>query len=77
MQHMWIRCLWFNTSINQQNILLAHTKQTSGCKMTNINQYEYEQKLRESLAKDVDRFVKMFKNKKDIEIAKKIIRGQA
>lgn len=45
--------------------------------MTNINQYEYEKKLRESLAKDVDRFVKMFKNKKDIEIAKKIIRGQA
>ena len=45
--------------------------------MSNINQYEYEQKLRESLVKDVDRFVAMFKNKKDIEVAKKIIKGQA
>ena len=45
--------------------------------MSNINQYEYEQKLRESLVKDVDRFVSMFKNKKDIEVAKKIIKGQA
>jgi len=45
--------------------------------MSNINQYEYEKKLRESLARDVDRFVKMFKNKKDAEVAKKIIKGQA
>lgn len=45
--------------------------------MNKINQYEYEQKLKESLAKDVDRFKSLFKNKKDIEIAKKIIRGQA
>lgn len=45
--------------------------------MNKINQYEYEQKLKESLAKDVERFSAMFKNKKDIEIAKKIIRGQA
>lgn len=45
--------------------------------MNKINQYEFEQHLKESLAKDVDRFKSLFKNKKDIEIAKKIIRGQA
>lgn len=46
--------------------------------MTNkINQYEFEQHLKESLAKDVERFSSMFKNKKDVEVAKKIIRGQA
>lgn len=39
--------------------------------------YQFEQHLKESLAEDIDRFRDMFKNKKDIEIAKKIIRGQA
>jgi len=42
-----------------------------------INKHEYALALKESLAKDVDRFKSLFKNKKDIEIAKKIIRGQA
>lgn len=42
-----------------------------------FNKHEYAMAMKESLAKDVDRFKNLFKNKKDIEIAKKIIRGQA
>jgi len=43
----------------------------------NSHDYKIEQAIKESLAKDVDRFAKMFKNKKDMELAKKIIKGQA
>jgi hypothetical protein len=39
--------------------------------------YQFEQHLKESLAQDVDRFKDLFKNKKDVEVAKRIIRGQA
>jgi len=66
----------YYTSITEQNIHVAFTKHTSGCTM-NKGSYQFEQHLKESIAKDIDRFKELFKNKKDIEIAKKIIRGQA
>jgi hypothetical protein len=43
----------------------------------NKGSYQFEQHLKESIASDIDRFKDLFKNKKDIEIAKRIIRGQA
>jgi len=39
--------------------------------------YKFAKALQESLAVDVDNKKDLFKNPEDIEIAKKIIRGQA
>lgn len=37
----------------------------------------FEQALKESIVVDIENFKHLFKNKKDIEIAKKIVRGRA
>ena len=43
----------------------------------NKGSYQFEKHLKESIASDIDRFKDFFKNKKDIEIARRIIRAQA
>ena len=69
----------YNTSIIEQNIYVAFTKHTSGCTMRKpftSHDYKFAKALQESLAADVDNKKDLFKNPEDIEIAKRIIRGQ-
>lgn len=69
----------YNTSILEQNIHVAFTKHTSGCKMNKNytpHDYKFAKALQESLAQDVENKKALFKNPEDIEIAKRIIRGQ-
>jgi predicted transcriptional regulator of viral defense system len=69
----------YNTSITEQNIYVASTKHTSGCAMNKNytpHDYKFAKALQESLAQDIENKKDLFKNPEDIELAKRIIRGQ-
>jgi hypothetical protein len=67
------------TSKPKQNIQLACNQQTPGCTMNKNytpHDYKFAKALQESLAQDVENKKALFKNQEDIELAKRIIRGQ-
>lgn len=76
---MSFRIIWINASIIKQIIHVACKQQTPGCTMNKnytSHDYKFARALQESLAADVDSKKDLFKNPEDIEIAKRIIRGQ-
>ncbi len=58
---------------------MACDKQTPGCTMNNKytpHDYKFAKALQESIAQDIENKKALFKNQEDIELAKRIIRGQ-
>jgi hypothetical protein len=79
MQHMWHEHVGNNSVFITQNLWLACAESTSGCRMNKNytpHDYKFAKALQESLAQDVENKKSLFKNPEDIELAKRIIRGQ-